>query len=230
MIRACLVRLGAAGLICVASPLLGAEVEPVSYDLLATSLAGHVDFETYETLPEPGTMAVGVQMFPGLSIGSQLAGQRQTALTGADSLTGVPSAPLRAALGDKPAAFAVAYHAGFGSNAAFPLGPVGFAQRSGRGEGALALVFKHDIADIGLKLHADYLDPLGTRPVPGPVTLTFFDNAANEIASYTFTPTHGIFPLGLHVLRPFRAMTITHDDPGGITVDDLRYPLGDLNS
>lgn len=124
----------------------------------------------------------------------------------------------------------MAYHAGLGSNAVFPLGPNGFGKISGRGEGAMALLFAHDIQRFGLKLHADYADPLGSRPPPGEITLRFYDQAGELRAIATLHPARGIAPYGFVLPAPIRAITLTHFDPGGIAVDDIIYPLPALSS
>ncbi|WP_248369423.1 hypothetical protein [Aliiroseovarius sp. S1339] len=217
-------------LVCIATPLLGGEITSVDYSDLAGHLPGLVDFEDFATLPEPGQIVQGLLTFPGLTIGAQLHGQSLRAVDGFDVLDGQLSLPARASMGGKHAAIAVAYHAGFGSNAAFPLGPDGFEKRSGRGEGALALVFEGGTSAFAIKLHADYADPLGTRPAPGTVTLTFYDPTGARIAQHDLHPAHGVNEIGLLITPPAKAVTLTHHDPGGIAVDDIRYSLDSLGS
>ena len=225
MIRALL-----AGAILAAPPALAGSVTPVEYDDMAAQLSGHVDFESYPTLPEPGLALTGPLVFPGLSIGARLRGQSIESTDGFELLTGQPTLPLIADIGGKAAVLAVAFHAGFGSTASFPLGPGGFAQRSGRGEGALAFVFDGTITGFALKLHADYADPLGARPQPGPVMLTFFAPSGHETARHTVTPAHGVTKIAVQVTPPAAAITLTHRDPGGIAIDDIRYSLDSLGS
>ena len=225
MIRALL-----SGFILSAQSLTAGEVTQVDYADPAGQLPGLVDFEDFATLPEPGQPVPGPIIYSGLVIGAQLAGQTVRPVEGFDLLEGRPDLPLRSSLGDKDAALAVAYHTGFGSNAAFPLGPDGFSKRSGRGEGALALVFDNAVSAFGLKLHADYPDPLGSRPQPGAVTLTFYDQSGAEIAHHDLQPVHGVNAVGLLIAPPAKAITLTHRDPGGIAVDDIRYDLDSLGS
>lgn len=216
----------AATIISITSPPLSAEtVQPVPYAQLERDLSGRITFETLPVLPEPGASYDSILTAPSARIGERLAGQTRQAVDGFDQLSGPPRLPLEVVAGGPGENLAVAYHAGFGSNALFPLGPDGFQDITGRGEGALALVFDHAITRFALKLHADYADPLGSRPIPGPVTITFHDVAGNPITTQTLRPDTGVAPYGFHLPSPARAVTITHIDPGGIAVDDILYPL-----
>lgn len=200
-------------------------INRADYDRLAHSLSGLVDFETYQTLPEPGQPVTGLARFAGLTIGAKLAGQTHQSVDGFDQLSGTPTSGVKAvADGEKPI-FAVAFHAGFGSNAAFPIGPDGFAKRSGRGEGALSLVFDTPTAALGLRLHADYQDPLGSRARPGLVTLRFYDASGGLIGEHRVQPGYGVNDIALRITPAAKAATITHKDPGGIAVDDIRYVM-----
>lgn len=207
------------------SPLLAGGLKPLSYAQLENELSGRITFDDLPVLPEPGASYDMILTAPSVRIGERLEGQTRQMLTGFDEITGTPRLPLNVVEGGTRKNLAVAYHAGFGSNALFPLGPDGFDQISGRGEGALALVFDHEITRFALKLHADYADPLGSRPIPGPVTLTFYDATGKQIATQTLRPDTGVASYGFHLPAPIRAVTITHTDPGGIAVDDILYPL-----
>ncbi|MDA5093970.1 hypothetical protein O2N63_07700 [Aliiroseovarius sp. KMU-50] len=200
-------------------------VTPLPYTQLETELAGQIDFETLQVLPEPGASFDKILLAPGVRMGERLTGQRVHAVNGHDTLTGSPRVPIDVVTGEDRETVAIAYHAGFGSNAAFPLGPDGFDARSGRGEGSLALVFEQAITRFALKLHADYDDPLGSRPAPGPVTLGFFDNTGAQIGGVTVIPHHGVNEYGFRLSLPATALTITNRDPGGIAIDDILYPL-----
>lgn len=201
-----------------------------SYEKLAQTLAGRISFEELPTLPEPGASYDQLLTAPSVSIGAALSGQIRRSIDGHDTLLGAPSVPLQAILDPPGQNLAVAYHVGLGSNALFPLGPNGFRHVSGRGEGAIALVFTHDVNRFALKLHADYADPLGHRPHPGPVTLSFYDVAGALIAAPVLHPDHGVVRYGFQLSQPARAVTLTHQDPGGIAVDDILYPLDSYSS
>ncbi|MDE9451827.1 hypothetical protein J3R80_15240 [Aliiroseovarius sp. Z3] len=211
-----------------ATPLWGGEIISVDYAELAGRLPGLVDFEGFATMPEPGQSLPGPLRFHGMTLGAMLAGQTRHTVEGFETLTGHPSQPLAAQTGDKTATIAVAFHAGFGSNAAFPIGPNGFEHRSGRGEGALAFVFGHATPAFAIRLHADYPDPLGTRPKPGPVTFSFFDKTGDVIGRHTIHPDHGVNEVGVLIAPAAQAVTLTHRDPGGIAVDDIRFALPGL--
>ncbi|SMH34876.1 hypothetical protein [Maritimibacter sp. HL-12] len=202
-------------------------VEQVDPESLA--LAGRMDFETLPVLPEPGQAHGAPLTAPGLAIGEAFAGQT---VTGAphDRLADAPRAPLTLAPFDAGQGLATAYHAGFGSNALFPLGPAGFPAIEARGEGAVALLFEADARALALKIHADYHDPLGARPPPGTATLRFYSRAGDLIDRHEIALSQGVAGLGFVSAGPgFAGVTITNDDPGGIAIDDIRYPLPDLS-
>ncbi|GGD43748.1 hypothetical protein [Sinisalibacter lacisalsi] len=221
MIRALAVTLACAQA-AAAGPV--AQVDPESL-----ALAGRMDFEALPLLPEPGLAHDAPLTAPGLALGARFAGQ---AVTGAphDRLEGAPRGPLALAAIAPGQGLATAWHAGFGSTALFPLGPAGFPVIEARGEGAVALLFEADVRALALKIHADYADPLGTRPPPGTATLTFHDRAGGLIDRHHVGLAHGVLALGFASTGPgFAGVTITNDDPGGIAIDDIRYPLPDLN-
>lgn len=221
-----MIRALAVTLACVQAAAAGpvAQVDPESL-----ALAGRMDFEALPLLPEPGMAHDAPLTAPGLSLGERFAGQ---AVTGAphDRLEGAPRAPLALAPAAPGQGLATAFHAGFGSNALFPLGPAGFPAIEARGEGAVALLFADDMRALALQFHADYPDPLNTRPPPGTATLSFFDRAGGLIDRHEITLAHGVLALGFVSTGPgFAGVTITNDDPGGIALDDIRYPLPDLS-
>jgi len=202
-------------------------VERVDPESLA--LAGRMDFETLPVLPEPGQAHDAGLTAPGIALGERFAGQ---IVTGAphDRLEGLPRGPLSLAFAEPGKGLATAYHAGFGSNALFPLGPAGFPAIEARGEGAVALLFANNASALALKIHADYPDPLGIRPPPGKATLSFYDRTGALIDRHDIALTHGVLALGFASTGPgFAGVTITNDDPGGIAIDDIRFPLPDLS-
>ncbi len=199
-------------------------------DPAALTLAGRMDFEPMPLAPEPGFAHDAPLIAPGLALGERFVGQT---LSGAphDRLTGTPEAPLALADPLPGQGQSTAYHAGFGSNALFPLGPAGFPATEARGEGAVALLFEADIDALALSLHADYADPLGSRPPPGTATLTFYDRAGRIIDSHDIRLGHGPLPLAFRSTGPgIAGVTLTNDDPGGIAIDDIRYPLAGFGS
>ena len=206
----------------------GAEVEAVPYGELAAAPHLRVGFDDLPAVPEPGHRLDAPLRYPGVWIGAALAGQRivaaQTGTGRFDRLTGVPALPLRTAADVSGQNLAVAQHRGFGSNALFALGPDGFAALSGRGEGTATVLFDTDQIGFGLKIHADYADPLGLRPEPGRVWLRFLDRAGDVVARAEVTLRPGVLTLGWQSRVPFAAVQIETDDPGGIALDDLLIP------
>lgn len=199
-------------------------------DPATLSLSGRMDFEALPLAPEPGFSHDAPLVAPGLAIGERFAGQ---SVTGAphDRLDGAPTAPLSLAPMPPGTGLSTAYHAGFGSNALFPLGPAGFPAIEARGEGAVALLFETDVAALSLRLHADYPDPFGTRPPPGTATLTFYDRAGGVIDRHDIGLRTGPLPLGFASTGPgIAGVTLTNDDPGGLAIDDIRYPLAGFGS
>lgn len=213
-----------------APPALADPVIQAPYDQVAQTASGLIDFERFAVLPEPGQSIPDTIHAPGITLGSTLVGQTLGATDTFATLIGAPSSPPRVDPNPPKPPMAIAFHAGFGSNAAFPLGPNGFAQRSGRGEGTLAIQFDAPIHAFALRLHLDYSDPLGSRPAPGPVGLHFYGVDAALHHFETLTPAHGVQGFGFLSTAPITAITISHRDPGGIAIDDIRYSLDSLTN
>lgn len=193
---------------------------------LAARLSGVQDFEALALLPEPGRAVDRPIIIPGLAIGERFAGQRLEG-TLHDVLSGRPTAPLSLAPARPGTFLSTAYHPGFGSNALFPVGPVGFPAIEARGEGAVALLFGADIRAVTLKVHAAYGDPLGTQPAPKTAMLTFYARAGAVLDRVTVALQPGVMALGF-TLAPdgpgLAGITLTNDDPGGLALDDIRFP------
>lgn len=125
----------------------------------------------------------------------------------------------------------VALHRGIGSAALFPLGPEGFPRLEARGEGAAAVVFAADQPVVGLRLHLDYADPLGGRPVPGPVFIGLYDRFGGLIGSDVIDAEYGVIDWAVRTTNPRRGITgivIQNRDHGGIAIDDILYRLPDI--
>ncbi|SPF75839.1 hypothetical protein ALP8811_00833 [Aliiroseovarius pelagivivens] len=207
------------------TPVYAETITQAPYDFVAETASGLIDFESFPVLPEPGQVIADTLRAPGATLGAALAGQTRGANETFATLNGPPSAPARVEQNPPLPPMAIAFHAGFGSNAAFPLGPKGFAQRSGRGEGSLAFSFDAPIRSFALRLHLDYADPLGSRPAPGPVWLHFYGSDAALLQAETLTPKQGVQSFGFLSSAPITAITLSHQDPGGIAIDDIRYSL-----
>lgn len=202
--------------------------EPVPYALLAERLEGRVDFEDRGAFPEPGIAIRGLYRVQGAALGGRFAGQtRVTRAIGPglfDALTGQPAGPLRLEPDDDSATLSLATHRGLGSVAAFPLGPRGFPDIGARGEGALAVLFDAPQRATGFRLHADYADPLGTRPPPGAITVTFHAADGSLLGAVTERLAAGPLAFGWRfAARPVAGFTLTTTDPGGIAIDDILF-------
>ncbi|WP_424939536.1 hypothetical protein [Aliiroseovarius sp. S253] len=208
-----------------ASPATANPITQVPYDQVARTTSGLIDFESFPVLPEPGQVISSTFQTPGALVGSALVGQTLGTKDTFAVLVGQPTSPIRVEPTPPRPPIAIAFHAGFGSNAAFPIGPNGFAQRSGRGEGTLAINFDAPIPSFALRLHLDYDDPLGSRPSPGSVWLHFYGVDATLLHVEHLTPAHGVHSFGFLSTAPISAITLSHQDPGGIAIDDIRYSL-----
>ncbi|MFP7673572.1 hypothetical protein ACG74X_09470 [Marivita sp. S0852] len=221
--------------LCLILPGLAAanELRKVPYD----SLRGQPHrIETFDSLPkvtEPGLNFDHHWRAPGLSIAEKLLGQGVEEATTDygrfDRLIGQPDAPLRVIPGQSGQNLTVAYHSGFGSNALFPLGPVGIAGADGRGEGSLALTFDDPQFAFGLRLHAEYPDPLAQRPMPRAAEVAFYDVNARLITRFVLPLGRGVMSLAWRSGYGVAAVTIENTDPGGIAIDDILYEVEDLS-
>lgn len=211
----------------------GADPESVPYDSLRQVPHRIETFDTLPPTPEPGLNFDQHWRAPGLSIGERLAGQelriRETDQGRFDRLTGAPVLPLSVVPGAARSNIAIAHHRGFGSNALFPLGPAGIDAMKGRGEGSVAIVFDHPQPAFGLRLHAEYPDPLGARPAPGRAELHFYDSDARPLARHVVTLRHGVLSLAWRSATGVAAFTLQTTDPGGIAIDDILYEIVDLS-
>ena len=201
-------------------------VMPVPYAQLQRSMDAVLDFETLPRRAEPG-IALNAPMRSGRAwLGERLRGQARRSDGTHDRLSGAPEPPVSVAAGVPGANLSVAFHRGFGSNALFPLGPAGFPALAARGEGTVAIVFDQDQRGVGLRVHSDYVTPLGQARPQGRITLALYTRQGRLIARHTHPLNTAITALGL--VRPdgipdIAAVTVTNDDPGGIALDDILY-------
>lgn len=221
--------------ICAAmtAPARAQEIISRPYAELLHELDSREGFEAWPRRAEPGHLLQAPHRAPGLHVGSHFAGQRTAILTRRvggrhDALQAATAdAPLTLAAGPPGQGLAVAHHRGFGSNAAFPVGPDGFDRISGRGEGSLAILFDRDQRATGLLIHADYPDPLGTRPAPRGMVEAIALARDGRVLGRIATPLGpGITALGLQSatgLPEIAGLVILNTDPGGIAVDDILF-------
>lgn len=212
---------------------------PKPYDLLAQELDARITFEALPHRAEPGWRFDAPIRDGRAWLGERFKGQSLATIrdrhgTRFDGVTGLPSAPLGLLAGAPGQNLSVAYHRGLDSNALFALGPDGFDAISGRGEGAVAMLFDDEQYAFGLVIHTAYPDPLGRDTAPrGVVELRFYDRSARLLGTYLHHPARGRSTLGLiraDRRRDIAGVLILNTDPGGIAIDDILYarpiPLG----
>jgi hypothetical protein len=227
MIRAALV-------LCLMPTLLPAsELRKVPYDSLKSVPHRIETFDALPSVSEPGVSFDQHWRAPGLSIAEKLLGQgvveAETDHGRFDHLTGFPGAPPRVIPGNSGQNFTIAHHDGFDSNALFPLGPVGIAGADGRGEGSVAFTFDDPQFAFGFKLHAEYPDPLGQRPMPHAAEIAFYDVNARLLTRFVLPLQRGVMSLAWRSGYGVAAVTIENTDPGGIAIDDILYEVEDLS-
>lgn len=209
------------------------ELRKVPYDSLRNVPHRIETFDALPSITEPGLNFDHHWRAPGLSIAERLLGQGvEDATTDHgrfDHLTGFPGAPPRVIPGASGQNFAIAHHDGFSSNALFPLGPVGIAGADGRGEGSIAFTFDDPQFAFGLRLHAEYPDPLGTRPMPRAAELAFYDVNARLITRFVLPLERGVMSLAWRSGYGVAAVTVENTDPGGVALDDILYEVQDFS-
>lgn len=208
------------------------ELQKVPYDTLRNQPHRVETFDALPSVTEPGINFDQHWRAPGLSIAEKLLGQgiaeTDTDYGRFDHLIGVPGAPPRVIPGNPGQNFTIAHHDGFGSNALFPLGPVGLAGADGRGEGSIAFTFDDPQFAFGLRLHAEYPDPLGERPMPRAAEVAFYDVNARLLTRFVLPLQRGVMSLAWRSGYGVAAVTIENTDPGGIAIDDILYEVEDL--
>jgi hypothetical protein len=227
-----MIRLALA-LVCLPALAPASELNKVSFDTLRSQPHRIETFDGLPSVTEPGLNFDQHWRAPGLSIAERLLGQdleeTKTDYGRFDALNGLPSAPPRVVPGQSGQNFTIAHHDGFGSNALFPLGPVGIAGAEGRGEGSVAVTFDDPQFAFGLRLHAEYPDPLGQRPMPRAAEVAFYDANARRITDFVLPLGRGVISLAWRSGYGIAAVTIENTDPGGIAIDDILYEVEDLS-
>jgi len=220
--------------LCLSTPSHADPIVPADYDALALVLTDRVGFDLLPTRPEPGFNLDHTIYVNGLRIGEYFAGQVIGVMANHDTLARAPAhGPLSVRPGAPGQNLSVAHHRGFESNALFPLGPAGYPALQARGEGAAAVLFPQPQAAFGLKVHADYPDPLGAHPPAGTLTLTALSPTGAVIAQLNVTLKQGVNALAFHRLGnvpDIAGVVITNSDPGGIAIDDIIFSVSLLLS
>lgn len=212
---------------------LAAEIAPVPYADLQRELSNTITFETLPQRPEPGFNLDHPIRVSGAWLGEHFAGQ---SLRDLPAKTGVPHDALGHPFGHRPLAIrpgkqgqnlSVAFHRGFDSNAVLPLGPQGFHRISGRGEGALAILFDSDQWAFGFRLHTDYARPLGNASDRGEIHVHTFTRQGYPLDQTVISPPDGISEHGFRVTDGplIGGILITNSDPGGVALDDILFQI-----
>ena len=217
------------------SPAIAQQIAPADYVTLKRELDGIITFDTLPDSAEPGVSFDQNLYFPGAWLGERFAGQDIAFSPHGHDMVSSPTAtgPLLVLPGTPGHNQSVAFHAGYGSNALFPLGRDGFAKTSGRGEGSLAILFDQDQSALGLRVHTHYAAPLGNAPTLGRLNIAFFSRDGGLIDLRQHDLTSGIVELGWRRdgrIPDIAGALITNTDPGGIAIDDIIFqrtlPLG----
>lgn len=217
-----------------ASPAVAQQVQRIPYDTLEPLAPTLVDFDRLPPKPYPGYNFDHGIAFPGGRLGEAFAGQRPEPLRiddggPHDALHGAPSAPLRLRPGLPGQVVSLSLHQAFASMALYPLGPLGQPHPQARGEGAVAVLFREDACAVGLKIHTDYVTALGPAPGhaserSGAVDITLYARDGSVIAALPLRLPAGISPVALFdPAARIAGMTVENRDPGGISLDDLRF-------
>ncbi|RYG92950.1 hypothetical protein EU803_02250 [Loktanella sp. IMCC34160] len=211
-----------------------ADVLRADYAELAGRLAGRLDFEDFVRKPEPGMSVDSLIEAEGITLGEHVVGRPPQTVPGPGpgqfdaffNLMGLPP-DLPIAPGVPGRNMAVSLHDGLGSNALYPLGPVGFPDVGALGEGTIAVRFDSDQTEFGFRLHADYDDPLGSRPAPGRAFLMIFGRDGAPIGFDVIRLRHGPMDLAWRIDGgPGAAgFTLAPDDPPGYALDDFIFAL-----
>ena len=225
--------LGLATIIAFCSAAKAERILSRPYAALAQSLDAVEGFENWPMRPEPGHLLRVPHRGLGIKVGGHFAGQSLAILTQRDgtrfdALGDTQAAtPLALEMGPDGQGLAIAHHNGFGSNAAFPFGPDGYDAISGRGEGALAVLFDHDQKATGFLTHSDYDDPLGIRPARrGGVEVIFLTRDGHVLATFASILQQGVTAFGFETASgapEIAGLVILNTDPGGIAVDDILF-------
>ncbi|MDO6483463.1 hypothetical protein [Shimia thalassica] len=211
-----------------------AEIRDVPYSVLSERLDNRITFETLPRRPEPGFNLDHPLRSTGAWMGERFKGQSLTQSMSASKIPhdalGQESAyrPLSIQAGPKNRNLSIAYHRGFGSNAVLPLGPDGFSNLSGRGEGALAVLFDTDQRSVGFRVHTDYAAPLGQKPDRGHITVYFMTRMGHLLETRVLSPDLGISEFGFETSDQrarIAGILMTNTDPGGIAIDDILFQI-----
>ncbi|MFP4274083.1 MAG: hypothetical protein ACLFRU_03580 [Paracoccaceae bacterium] len=227
----------ACALLAAPAPALAQQIAPLPYDALPPLAPHLLDFDRLPPKAYPGYSFDHGISFPGGRLGERLAGQGLDSVTldeggPHDVLTGAPVLPLAIEPGAPGEGVSLSLHQAFGTMALYPLGPLGQPHPQARGEGAVALLFDEDACGFGFRVHTEYTNALGLNAGhSGRVDVTFHARDGARLARMRLTPPEGISDHGFaDPAARIAAVTIENRDPGGISLDDIRFgcprPMG----
>ena len=220
----------ACALLAVPAPVLAQEIVPLPYDELPALAPNLLDFDRLPPKRYPGYAFDQGIAFPGGRLGERLAGQGLDSVTldeggPHDVLTGAPALPLAIEPGAPGQGVSLSLHQAFRSMALYPLGPLGQPHPQARGEGAVALLFAEDACGFGFRVHTEYTNALGLNAGhSGLVDVAFYGRDGTLLARLRLEPPEGITEHGFADSGGrIAAVTIENRDPGGISLDDIRF-------
>ncbi len=205
-------------------------ITAIPYEDLTYTAPNLVTFDRLPPKPFPGYSFDHGIAFPGGHLGERLAGQTLTQVQPDDggphdALAGPPTTPLALVPAAPGQGVSLSLHIAHGSMALYPLGPLGQPHPQARGEGAIAVLLTEDACAVGLKVHTQFTNDLGLNTGHvGDVTVTLYARDGTRLTAVQLAPPEGISAHGLFDAQArIAAMTVENRDPGGITIDDLRF-------
>lgn len=198
-----------------------AEAAPINeVDYFSLTVGQTIDFDSIAGGPAPGTNYDNLLNFGGILIGERFAGQTLSFIGNSDSLSGSPTGPLTVIAGAPNQNLAIAESPidGAFTNALTGIGPLGFPDFNGIGEGSVAILFDNDQSQFGFQSVGGNL---------GTANFDFFARDGSLIQ--TLTPTNltsnsfGFEREG--GLNDIAGISIWNTDFGGIGFDNIIFDI-----
>lgn len=215
------------------APPAAAQMQQVDHDMIADFLPRSEDFNFLPERPEPGHKLDHGYAIDGGRIGGVFAGQMLGEVTDDDGgrfdhVTDLTAAaPLALAPSPPGQGLSISYHRAYKSNALYGVGPVGWPDPPARGEGSIAILFAEDVCAVAVKVHTEYVDELGTTSGHvSQIDFAFLARDGRLIDQIRTHPGEGISGLAFRLAAGgpgIAGVLIENLDPGGISIDDLRY-------
>ena len=189
-------------------------------DYFSLTVGQTIDFNGIDGGPAPGTNYDNLLNFGGILIGERFAGQTLSFIGNSDSLSGNPTGPLSVIAGAPNQNLAIAESPleGAFTNALAGIGPIGFPNFNGIGEGSVAILFDNDQSQFGFQSVGGNL---------GTANFDFFRRDGSLIQ--TLTPTNltsnsfGFERDG--GVNDIAGISIWNTDFGGIAFDNIIFDI-----